>query len=76
MNDGRYRASWIVYAALAVVAAAYLLPFAWMVCVSWKTPQEVFTPHFFPRGIRWDELSAGQLAAMPPIARLARDAAS
>jgi multiple sugar transport system permease protein len=58
VNDGRYRASSIVYAALAVVAAAYLLPFAWMVCVSWKTPQEVFTPHFFPRGIRWDAYGA------------------
>jgi hypothetical protein len=29
-----------------------------------------------PRGIRWDELSAEQVAAMPPLARLAPVAAS
>lgn len=29
-----------------------------------------------PRGIRWDELSDAQVAAMPPLARLARDEGS
>jgi len=40
------------------------------------TPSRVIRPHGTrtkPRGIRWDELSAAQIAAMPLIARLAED---
>lgn len=46
------------HAALTVVAAAFLLPLVWMVCVSWKAPTEVFEPAFFPRQISWDAYAA------------------
>ncbi|MCG3125711.1 MAG: Prolipoprotein diacylglyceryl transferase [Phycisphaerae bacterium] len=37
------------YAALALVAVAFLIPLLWMVCVSLKAPAEVFAPTFLPR---------------------------
>jgi multiple sugar transport system permease protein len=38
----------LLYAMLVAVAATFVLPLLWMVCVSLKTPTEVLQPQFFP----------------------------
>lgn len=41
----------LTYAALALAAAAFLVPLVWMLCVSFKAPAEVFQPHVLPNSL-------------------------
>lgn len=38
----------VLYTLLVAVAATFILPLLWMLCVSMKTPTEVLQPQFFP----------------------------
>ncbi|MGE0479611.1 MAG: carbohydrate ABC transporter permease [Phycisphaerae bacterium] len=42
---------WLTYSTLSAVAALFLLPLAWMLFVSLKTPTEVFSPTLLPKAL-------------------------
>ncbi len=64
---------WLALAVLTVVAALYLLPLAWMLCVSWKGPAELKDAAFLPQRIQWSAYS--EIVSSPhfPFALYARN---
>ncbi|MBK9127219.1 MAG: carbohydrate ABC transporter permease [Phycisphaerales bacterium] len=64
---------WLALAVLMIVAALYLLPLAWMLCVSWKGPAELKDAAFLPQRIQWGAYS--EIVSSPhfPFALYARN---
>ena len=53
INSSNFIIKAISYLLLGAFAVAMITPFIWMIGASFKTPEEILSPAFFPNNIQW-----------------------